>query len=219
MNDSLLMEEASSISENTIERFLRYEEKIKTSTKFFSLRHLKIAAVACIGIFLLSGIAALILPLFDSAPNNNDSYFTLKAYAENGELQELNLNEGYFNSGYEPSGTNQFGVDQPLFQFRIDLTDSTSKKISIFDVNISVFYDGREADPTNDKHIRVSYFIPLQGYDAPYGFGISGWFEEPTDITIAITDEETGKMLANYTVNVCYLNEREGYILTVTEKK
>lgn len=48
MNDMILMKGASSISENTVERFLRYEEKIKTSTKFFSLRHLKIAAVACV---------------------------------------------------------------------------------------------------------------------------------------------------------------------------
>lgn len=52
MNDRLLMEGTSSISERTVERFLRYEEKLKTSTKFFSLRHLKIAAVACVCIML-----------------------------------------------------------------------------------------------------------------------------------------------------------------------
>ena len=52
MNDMILMKGASSISERTVERFLRYEEKIKTHAKFFSLRQLKIAAVACVCIML-----------------------------------------------------------------------------------------------------------------------------------------------------------------------
>lgn len=217
MNDIILMECASSISERTVERFLRYEEKIKTSTKFFSLRHLKIAAVACIGIFLLSGIAALILPLFDSAPNNNDSYFTLKAYAENGELQELNLNQGYFNSGYEPSETNQFGVDQPLFNFFIALTDSTGTRMSVFDVDLSIFYNEREVDWTNDKHVAVSYMLPLQGNKSPSGFVVSGWFEESTDIVIKINDKKNGATLESYTLNVCYFSDREEYLLTLIE--
>ena len=33
MNDRLLMKGASSISERTVERFLRYEEKIKTHAR------------------------------------------------------------------------------------------------------------------------------------------------------------------------------------------
>lgn len=48
MNDKILTEGASSISEKTVERFLQYEEKIRSSPKFFNMRHLKIAAVACV---------------------------------------------------------------------------------------------------------------------------------------------------------------------------
>lgn len=217
MNDCALERYADGIDEAVIEKYLRYEEKIKTHAKFFSFRNLKIAAVACIGIFLLSGIAALILPLFDSAPNNNDSYFTLKAYAENGELQELNLNEGYFNSGYEPSGTNQFGVDQPLFNFFIALTDSAGKRMSVFDVDLSIFYNEREVDWTNDKHVAVSYMLPLQGNKLPSGFVVSGWFEESTDIVIKINDKKNGATLESYTLNVCYFSDREEYLLTLIE--
>ena len=64
MNDIILMEGASSISENTVERFLRYEEKIKARANFFSLRHLKIAAVACVCAIIASFSAVTILNNF-----------------------------------------------------------------------------------------------------------------------------------------------------------
>jgi len=216
MNERALIEGASSISENTIERFLRYEEKIKTSTKFFSLHRLKIAAVAaCICIFVLSGIFSIVFPMFETTPNDNGSYFVLKAHAASGELQELNLFEGTFNSA--PSDTNIFGVDQPLFDFRIALTDSTGKRMSVFDVDISISYNGSEVDWTNDKHIMVSYMYQSQGRNTPVGYCVSGWFEEPTDIIIKIIDKKTGVTLEKYILNVSYFSDREEYLLTLIE--
>ena len=216
MNERALIEGASSISENTIERFMRYEEKIQTQAKSFSFRRLKIAAVtACVSFFILMGIFAFVLPWFETTSNDNGSYFVLKAYAANGELQELNLFEGTYNSG--SSDTNIFGVDQPLFDFRILLTDEMGKRMSIFDVDISIYYNESEADLTGDKHITVSYMMPIKGNKEPSGYCISGWFEEPTDIIIKISDKKTGVTLESYTLNVCYFSDREEYLLTLIE--
>lgn len=218
MNDCALERYADGIDETVIEKYLCYEEKIKTHAKFFSFRNLKIAAVAaCIGIFLLSGIFSWVLPLLETTPSDNGPYFMLQAYAQNGELKELNLFEGTLNSGSANSETNIFGVDQPIFDFCILLTDGTGKRLSVFDVDVSIYYNEREADLTNDKHIVVSYMMPLKGNKEPSGYCVSGWFEEPTDIIIKISDKKTGVMLESYTLNVCYFSDREEYLLTLIE--
>ena len=56
MNDCALERYADGIDETVIEKYLRFEEKIKTHAKFFSFRNLKIAAVACVCL-LISCIA------------------------------------------------------------------------------------------------------------------------------------------------------------------
>ena len=218
MNDQVLRKSADLVDEEILEKYLCYEEKIKSSAKFYALRYLKIAATtACICIFILSGIVAFVLPLLETTPSDNSSYFTLQAYAQNGDLQELNLYEEVLNSG--PTTQNIFDTDFPLFSFCITLSDENDNKVSFFDVEISVSYGGKDVTHTKDKHVLVSYMFPAQGYDGPYGFGITGWFEEPTDITILITDVETGDIIEGYTLNVRYLSEREEYVLTLTEKK
>lgn len=121
MNDRLLMKGASSISERTVERFLRYEEKLKTSTKFFSLRHLKIAAVAC--------VCAIIASVATIGIINN-----ITDYVEFDELTAVGYVEGTPSfSGFlspRPSGaiTKQLTDEQIKTLFQKDVNDLFGEK-------------------------------------------------------------------------------------------
>lgn len=45
---------------------------------------------------------------------------------------------------------------------------------------------------------------------------MKGWVEEPTDIVITISDRESGMLVEQQTVHVCYVPESQSYELTVT---
>ena len=126
------------------------------------------------------------------------------------------MSDGTFNSGIIDE--NIFGVDFPMFNFFITLSDKNGDKMTFSDVNIFVSYNGGDdVTATKDEHVMVSYVFPVQGADKPTGYCVSGWFEDATDITIKINDKETGKTLESYILNICYLNERGEYLLKVME--
>ena len=217
MNDNVLNRCADCVDEKIVEKYLQYEEKIKSVAKFSALRYLKIAVAMCTCVIILS-IAFVGLMNSFIAKDGEDRYFILKAYATNGELTELNMIEGTFSSGNVDK--NIFGVDFPMFNFFITVSDENGDKMSFSDVDIFVSYNGGDdVTTTKDEHVMVSYVFPVQGADKPTGYCVSGWFENPTDITIRINDKETGETLESYILNVCYLSESGEYLLKIMEMK
>lgn len=217
MNDNVLNRCADCVDEKIVEKYLQYEEKIKSVAKLSAFRYFKIAVAMCTFVIVLSIAFA---GLLNSAivEEGEDRYFTLKAYAANGELIELNTIEGTFSSG--STDKNIFGVDFPIFNFFITLSDKNGDKMTFSDVDIFVSYNGGDnVTTTKDEHVMVSYVFPVQGLDKPVGYCVSGWFENPMDITIKINDKERGETLESYILNVCYLSESGEYLLKVVEIK
>ena len=149
----------------------------------------------------------------DSSKVDTFSWFTITAYAADGDLEELKLNDGFFNSG--GTGEQLFGVAAPLFRFTVKPANWEESQEVYFGFVITVSYNGKIVDSLND-HVLVAHLIPVPGSDAPYECEIVGWFEEATDIIITISDRETGTLIEEQTVNVCYSPDSQAYQLTVT---
>ena len=49
-----------------------------------------------------------------------------------------------------------------------------------------------------------------------YGYTIFGWFTEPTDVIVTITDKESKAVVEEMTVNVKYDANRQEYELKLT---
>lgn len=147
-------------------------------------------------------------------------FFAIAAKATDGSQTNYELNKGYFNSGtfFDNSF---FDVDMPLFEFALDTTNWTDDPLTMrqyysnFDVAVS--YTGQETD--SDEHIAIFHLFDTEilTNNATTGYGITGWFEEPTDLEIRITEKETGTPVEKITLHICYLPERKGYELTVKE--
>ena len=217
MNDHILNQYSDYVEEEIVEKYLAYEEKIKSVAKLSALRYFKIAVAVC-AFVIISSIAFWGLLNSFVVKDGEERYFTLNAYATNGELSELDMIEGTFSSGIIDE--NIFGVDFPLFNFFITLSDENGDKITFSDVDIFVSYNGSDdVSAAKDEHVMVFYVFPVQGSNKPAGYCVSGWFEDPTDITVKIKDKETGETLESYILNVCYLSESEEYLLKVMEIK
>ena len=216
MNDYVLEKCADYVDETVIEEYLKFENKLISVQQVWKMKYFKLVAIsACIVLFVFGGIFGidngfLKYPLTD----NTEQLFIIKAYAMNGELVEVDPHEGTYNSGHIDE--NLFGVDFPIFSFDIIPSALAEEKLKGFDIGVSVICD----DKYNVKeHISVSYWF-LQGETGgPIGYSILGWFEEPTDITIVLTDKKTQKIIEEITINVCYFDDKEAYKLTVIETK
>lgn len=142
------------------------------------------------------------------------SWFVITAQAAEGDWKELDLNEGYFNSG----GTNQsiFPADTPLFNFVIkpsDWDNYENEYGKFFEVVIS--YNGKKVELLDD-HVVVFTVFPIYGSNDSYEYHVTGWFERATDIDITIVDESTGDVVEEITVNVNPQQSENIYMLTVT---
>lgn len=216
MNDCVLEQFADCVDEAVIEKHLRYEEKIKMPSKFFTLRNWKMAAIsACIVLFVLGGFFA-ITNGFLQYPMTDDTeqLFIINTYAMNGEVVEVDPYEGTYNSGY--IGDNLFGVDCPIFSFDVIPTAIAEEKLKAFDIEVSVVCE----DKYNEKeHIAISYLFLQGDGGGSVGYSISGWFEEPTSITVVLTDKKTQKIIEEITVGICYYDDVKAYKLTLIETK
>ncbi len=200
----------NSIGEVDDALLFRTEPKTKCKRPLPFIPILAASLALIIGIF---GLSFLLRPDNPSAPS---SWFVVTAYANDGVRRELDMNAGCFNSG--GTGGNLFNVDFPLFEFSVDSAKWKGNESFYSDFEISVSYNGKIVDG-KDKHVIISYQVPAKGHSGTYSYIIIGWFEEPTDITVTITNKNSGKIVERITVNVCYVPEAEAYKLTVTDVK
>lgn len=209
MNREKLSSAIGDVNEKYVEEAVVYTARNKKITKWLSIAASFVLIIAA-GIFSVSYFRSP-----DSRSDNLELHFIVSATDVNGEMTELNEEEGFFNSG--TSQSNIFNVHMPLFSFSV--SPSTWKegddRVISFRYSISVSYNGITAD-TNDEHIAVLCEIPIDS-DAPWSFAICGWFTKPTDLIITITDKETDEIVDVITVNVKYIAEREEYELKLVD--
>lgn len=144
------------------------------------------------------------------------SWFVITAQAAEGDWNELDLNEGYFNSG----GTNQsiFPADTPLFNFVIKPSDWDNYENEYGKFEVVISYNGKKVESLDD-HVVVFTAFPLYGSNDSYEYHVTGWFEKATDIDITIVDKSTGDVVEEITVNVNPQQGENVYMLTVTNVK
>lgn len=172
-----------------------------------------VALAACLSLIVAGGMFGNLFYTPDSPDDGITSYFVITAQAAEGELTELELNNYYFNS--TASKENIFGVDMPLFNFSVRPSDLKGNEALYSRFDISVSYNGVSVAGL-DEHILVAYLIPTSTSDEPWAYSISGWFTEPTDIIINITDKESRVIVETITVNVRYHEDRQEYELELT---
>ena len=173
------------------------------------------ALAACLTLILAGGIWGkwLHAPDVSELGDSIASYFIITAHAENGESTELGVASSCFNSS---SGKNNiFGVDMPLFHFDVKPSDLNSDEAVYERFDISISYNGTVVTG-KDEHIFVAYIF-YRGTSQTGGYSIIGWFTEPTDVVITITDKESQMVAEEITVNVTYLPDRQEYELTVVD--
>ena len=173
------------------------------------------ALAAGLALILAGGIWGkwLHAPAVSELGDSIASYFIITAHAENGESTELGFASSCFNSS---SGKNNiFGVDMPLFHFDVKPSDLKSDEAVYERFDISISYNGI-AVTGKDEHIFVAYIF-YRGTSQTGGYSIIGWFTEPTDVVITITDKESQAVVEEITVNVTYLPDRQEYELTIVD--
>ena len=177
-------------------------------------KHIGIMA-ACLALVLcVFGVAFLCKS--DNQGGNGSSLFVITAYAADGELKELGLHDGCFNSG--GTGTLLFPADAPLFTFAVKPSNWDENQALYANLSITISYDGKTVT-SKDDHVVVTHLIPVPGSDAPYEYEIMGWFEEKTDVTVSIFDKNSGELIEEITVNICYSADSQAYRLTVIDVK
>lgn len=179
-----------------------------------------VAMAACLALIAAGGIFGKLFRAPDTTPSDApliESYFVITAHAADGESTELGFEDGCFNSSGLPK-ENIFGVDMPLFNFSVRPADLKNNEAIYERFEISVSYNGTVVDMEGkvDEHIMITVEMPIQGVDAPWAYCVFGWFTEPTDIIVTITDKESREIVETITVNVNYLTEKQGYDLSIT---
>ncbi len=166
---------------------------------------------------LIIGIAGLSWLFWPEAPaGQSPHWFAVTAYAENGEEMDLSVQSSCLNSG--GTGTNIFGVDMPIFSFVLNPAKWEAAEHVYTDFDIVVSYHGKVAE-WKDKQILVLCVVPAHGVEGIPTYAVTGWFEEPTDLTIQVVEEKSGKIVEEILLHVRYLPEEEAYELTVTDQR
>ena len=179
-----------------------------------------VAMAASLALIAVGGILGHRFHTPEAPENDNSiaSYFVITAQAANGETTELGVADSCFNSSGLPQ-QNIFGVDMPLFNFSVRPADLKNNEAIYNRFDISVSYNGTVVDMEGkmDEHIMIAIEMPIQGVDAPWAYCVFGWFTEPTDIIITMTDRESKEVVERTTVNVKYDAEQQAYELKVTD--
>ena len=173
------------------------------------------AMAACLSLVVMGGIFGNLFrsPNAPDVPENNImSFFTITAHAANGETKVLNVSDSFVSSG-EPK-YNMFGHNIPLFSFDVEPSDLKSNEAVYQRFDISISYNGTPVK-NKDEHIMVAYLASAHTSQT-YGYTIFGWFTEPTDVVVTITDKESKAVVEEMTVNVKYDANRQEYELKLT---
>lgn len=198
------------IGENYINEAVSYTPKRKNNTwvKWVSM-------AACLSLIIAGGLFGNIFhsPDTPDVPENNImSFFTITAHAANGETKVLNVTDSFVSSG-EPK-YNMFGHNIPLFSFDVEPSDLKSNEAVYQRFDISISYNGTPVK-NKDEHIMVAYLASAHTSQT-YGYTIFGWFTDPTDVIVTITDKESKAVVEEITVNVKYDANRQEYELKLT---
>ena len=175
-----------------------------------------VSIAACLSLIVMGGIFGNLFrsPDAPNVPENNImSFFMITAHAANGESTNLNVSSSCFNSG-EPK-YNIFGHNLPTFHFDVEPSNLKSDEAVYERFDISVSYNGT-AVGGKDEHVAVAYIYSVQSSQT-LGYSIIGWFTEPTDVVVTITDKESKAVVEEITVNVKYDADRQEYELKITK--
>ena len=173
------------------------------------------AMAACLCLLVMGGIFGNLFrsPNAPDVPEYNIiSFFTITAHAANGETKVLNVTDSFVSSG-EPK-YNMFGHNIPLFSFDVEPSDLKSNEAVYQRFDISISYNGTPVK-NKDEHIMVAYLASAHTSQT-YGYTIFGWFTEPTDVVVTITDKESKAVVEEITVNVKYDANLQEYELKLT---
>ena len=171
-----------------------------------------VAMVACLSLIITGGLFGNIFHSPDTPDNSILSYFVITAHAANGETKVLNVSDSFVSSG-EPK-YNMFGHNIPLFSFDVEPSDLKSNEAVYQRFDISISYNGTPVK-NKDEHIMVAYLASAHTSQT-YGYTIFGWFTEPTDVVVTITDKESKAVVEEITVNVKYDANLQEYELKLT---
>ena len=175
------------------------------------------ALAACLCLLVMGGIFGNMFRSLDTPdlPEKNIlSYFVITAHAANGESTELSISSSCFNSGEAKS--NIFGNDMPTFNFSVSPSALKSNEAIYERFDISISYNGTTVAVTDkDEHISIAYLASVHSSQT-YGYSIIGWFTEPTDVVVTITDKESRAVVEEISVNVKYDANRQEYELKLT---
>ena len=174
-----------------------------------------VSMAACLSLIVMVGIFGNLFPLPDTpdiSDNSILSYFVITAQAANEEPTELNFTSSCINSG-KPN-YNLFGHDMPLFHFDVKPSELENNEAVYQRFDISISYDGTTVTVA-DEHISVAYLASAHSSQT-YGYSIFGWFTEPTDVIVTITDKESREIVEMLTVNVKYMADTQEYELELT---
>jgi len=177
-----------------------------------------LSVAACLSLVIIGGVLGNVFrsPDEPGVPEDNImSYFAITAYAADGESTNLNVSGSCFNSG-EPK-YNIFGHNLPTFHFDVEPLNLKDNEGVYERFDISVSYNGTLVDG-KDKHILVGYVANVhRPTSKPYAYSIIGWFTEPTDVVITITDKVNKVVVEEIAVNVKFDAERQEYELKITK--
>lgn len=206
MNRETLFKSIGQVDEQTLIKTESYRKKPRN-------RVVRLIAASVALVLMVFGFSYLFPK--DQPAQTLSSWFVITAQAVEGDWNELDLNDGYFNSG----GTNQsislFPADVPLFKFVVEPASFDNNESIYSQFSVSVSYNNRTVDSLDD-HVVVYNIIPLVGSNGAYGYEVTGWFEETTDVKVTIVDKRTGDLVEEITVNVKPQQGESVYTLTVT---
>ena len=212
MNTKKFSSALGNVDESYINEAASYAPKRKKNTwvKWVSI-------AACLSLIAIGGVLANAFrsPNVPNVPPSSVmSYFTITAYAADGELTDLSVTSSCINSG-EPK-YNIFGHNLPTFHFEVKPSNLKNNEGVYERFDISISYNGILVDG-KDEHILVGYVANVnRPTSKPYAYSVIGWFTEPTDVVVTITDKESKVVVEEITVNVKFDAERQEYELELT---
>ena len=216
MNENDFLDGISNIENDVVERFISMDNKLKNKARSKSFWIRVGALAACLSFLVIGGVLGNVFRYTDTPdfPENNIiSYFAITAYAANGESTDLGLSYACISSTPEQQG-NILGVDMPLFHFDIKPSDLEFNEAVYERFDISISYNGTPVG-SKDDHILVVYLANAH-QSKPYAYSVIGWFTEPTNVVVTITDKESREIVETITVNVKYLADKQEYELKIT---
>ena len=157
---------------------------------------------------------AVLITVITVIYNKYASRFALYAYDENGESVRLIL-ETTVNTVPADRDADAFGGKHPCFSITVCPVSGNGKEMKE-KYDVSVQYRSREvkSGSTKDSNIMITFSA-----ERKTGYVITGWTDViPMDITIVITDKETGKHAGQFYLNIKYSESKGAYEISVRRR-